>query len=44
MLRKYRIDAVLWPKGHQSLRRYLVGKKGWKEEYTGGYETVYVKP
>ncbi len=44
MLRKYRIDAVLWPKGHQSLRRYLVGKRGWKEEYTGGYETVYVKP
>jgi hypothetical protein len=44
MLAKYRIDAVLWVKGHQSLRRYLVGKRGWKEEYAGWYETVYVKP
>jgi hypothetical protein len=44
VLAKYRIDAVLWVKAHQQLREFLVGKRGWKEEYTGTYETIYVKP
>ena len=44
VLDKYRIDAVLWVKSHDELRRFLVGKRGWKEEYSGAYETLYVKP
>lgn len=44
VLEKYRIDAVLWVKAHDNLRRFLVDKKGWKEEYAGSYETIYVKP
>jgi hypothetical protein len=44
VLEKYRIDAVLWVKDHEQLRRFLVEKRGWKEEYTGAYESVYVKP
>ena len=43
-LAKYHIDAVLWVKAHEQLRRFLVGKRGRKEEYSGLYETVYVKP
>jgi hypothetical protein len=44
VLAKYRIDAVLWVKAHQQLRDFLVGKRGWKEQYSGEYESVYVKP
>jgi len=44
VLEKYHIDAVLWVKAHQQLRRFLVDKRGWKEEYAGSYESVYVKP
>jgi hypothetical protein len=44
VLAKYKIDAVLWVKAHEQLRQFLVGKRGWKEEYAGSYETVYVKP
>jgi hypothetical protein len=44
VLEKYHIDAVLWVKAHEELRRFLVDKKGWKEEYSGLYETLYVKP
>lgn len=44
VLDKYRIDAVLWVKAHEPLRRFLVGKRGWKEQYAGLYESVYVKP
>ena len=44
VLAKYRIDAVLWVKAHDPLRQFLVGKRGWKEQYAGPYETVYVKP
>jgi hypothetical protein len=44
VLEKYRIDAVLWVKAHQQLRRFLVDKKGWKEEYAGKYESIYVRP
>jgi hypothetical protein len=44
VLEKYQIDAVLWVKAHDQLRRFLVDKRGWKEEYSGSYETVYVKP
>jgi hypothetical protein len=43
-LEKYHIDAVLWVKAHQELRRFLVDKRGWKEEYAGLYESLYVKP
>jgi hypothetical protein len=44
VLEKYRIDAVLWVRAHEALRRFLVDKRGWKEEYTGLYESVYVRP
>ncbi|MDN4982578.1 hypothetical protein QY049_04980 [Bradyrhizobium sp. WYCCWR 13022] len=44
VLEKYHIDAVLWPKGHKQLRQFLVGKRGWKEEHTGLYESVYTRP
>jgi hypothetical protein len=43
-LEKYQIDTVLWVKAHEELRRFLVGKRGWKEEYAGLYESIYVKP
>jgi hypothetical protein len=43
-LEKYQIDAVLWVKAHEALRRFLVDKRGWKEEYAGLYESIYVKP
>ena len=44
VLEKYQIDTVLWVKAHEALRRFLVGKRGWKEEYAGSYESIYVKP
>ncbi|MBW7961940.1 hypothetical protein [Bradyrhizobium sp. BR 10261] len=44
VLEKYHIDAVLWLRGHEELRRFLVGKRGWKEAHTGVYESVYVRP
>lgn len=44
VLDKYHIDTVLWVKAHEALRRFLVGKRGWKEEYAGLHESVYVKP
>lgn len=44
VLEKYRIDAVLWVKAHEPLRRFLVDKRGWKEQYAGAYESIYVKP
>jgi hypothetical protein len=44
VLEKYHIDAVLWVKAHDQLRRFLVDKRGWKETYAGAYESVYAKP
>jgi len=44
VLDKYRIDAVLWVKAHEQLRQFLVERRGWREQYTGAYETVYVRP
>jgi hypothetical protein len=44
VLAKYQIDTVLWVKAHENLRRFLVDKRGWKEEYAGLYESIYVKP
>jgi hypothetical protein len=44
VLEKYQIDTVLWVKAHDELRRFLVGKKGWKETYAGSYASIYVKP
>lgn len=43
VLDKYRIDAVLWVRTHEQLRRFLVDRRGWREQYTGAYETVYVR-
>jgi hypothetical protein len=44
VLDKYKIDAVLWVKGHEQLRRFLLDKRGWKEQYAGAYESLYVRP
>jgi hypothetical protein len=44
VLEKYQIDAVLWVKAHEGLRRFLVEKRGWKEAYAGTYTSIYVKP
>jgi hypothetical protein len=44
MLAKYQIDTVLWVRAHEALRQFLVGKRGWKEAYTGSYASIYVKP
>ncbi|MBR1089390.1 hypothetical protein JQ621_18160 [Bradyrhizobium manausense] len=44
VLEKYHIDAVLWLKGHEQLRQFLVGKRGWTEAHTGLYESVYTRP
>jgi hypothetical protein len=44
VLEKYQIDAVLWVKAHEQLRRFLVDKRGWKEDYAGSYMSIYVKP
>jgi hypothetical protein len=44
VLGKYQIDAVLWVKGHDELRQFLVGKRGWKEDYAGTEVSIYVKP
>ena len=44
VLEKYQIDTVLWVKAHEELRLFLVGKRGWKEAYTGSYVSIYVKP
>jgi len=43
VLQKYHIDTVLWMKTHEELRRFLVGKRGWREAYTGSYASIYVK-
>ena len=42
VLEKYQIDTVLWIRAHEELRRFLVGKRGWKEAYTGLYSSIYV--
>ncbi|HEX3938342.1 MAG TPA: hypothetical protein VHX43_12640 [Xanthobacteraceae bacterium] len=44
VLKKYKIDTVLWPKTHEELRQFLVGERGWREAYTGEYAAIYVKP
>jgi hypothetical protein len=44
VLEKYHIDTVLWVKAHEELRRFLVDRRGWKEEYAGSYESIYVNP
>ncbi|MHC2337407.1 hypothetical protein [Bradyrhizobium sp. USDA 4454] len=43
VLEKYKIDTVLWVKVHESLRRYLVDKRGWALAYAGADEAIYVK-
>jgi hypothetical protein len=44
VLEKYQTDTVLWVKAHEDLRRFLVGKRGWKEAYAGLYASIYAKP
>ena len=44
VLEKYQIDTVLWVKAHEEVRRFLVGKRGWKEAYAGLYASIYVRP
>jgi hypothetical protein len=44
VLEKYKIDTVLWVTSHEELRQFLVGKRGWKEAYTGSYASIYAKP
>ena len=44
VLAKYKIDTVLWVRAHDALRQFLVQKRGWKEEYTGQYASIYVRP
>ena len=39
-----KVDTVLWVKAHQELRQFLVEKRGWKEDYSGAYASIYVKP
>jgi len=41
VLAKYRIDTVLWIKSHDALRRFLVGKRGWREVYAGQAVSIY---
>ncbi len=41
VIRKYKIDAVFWIKGHEQLRQFLVGRRGWSEDYTGAYMSLY---
>lgn len=44
VISKYGIDAVLWVRGHEQLRHFLVGERGWKEDYTGAYVSLYTRP
>jgi hypothetical protein len=44
VISKYKVDTVLWIRGHEQLRQFLVGQRGWKEDYTGAYMSLYTKP
>jgi hypothetical protein len=44
VISKYKVDAVLWIRGHEQLRQFLVGRRGWKEDYTGAYMSLYTAP
>ncbi|MBR0755934.1 hypothetical protein JQ604_27495 [Bradyrhizobium jicamae] len=44
VIAKYNIDAVLWVRAHEQLRRFLIDKRGWTEAYAGPFESVYVRP
>ncbi len=43
MLEKYGVDAVMWPKVHQQLADFLVGKEGWTQVHSGSVANLYVK-
>ena len=43
VISKYEIDAVLWIRAHDPLRHFLVGERGWKEQYTGAYVSLYTR-
>jgi hypothetical protein len=44
VIKKYKIDAVLWVKGHEQLRQFLIGQRGWNEAYSGAYMSLYTAP
>ena len=44
VIEKYKIDGVFWPTAHDVLKHFLIDKRGWKEQYVGLHETLYVKP
>lgn len=43
VISKYKIDAVLWVRGHEQLRQFLVHERGWSEQYTGAYVSLYTR-
>lgn len=43
VISKYKVDAVLWIRAHGPLRQFLVGERGWKEEYAGAYVSLYTR-
>ncbi|WP_309144942.1 hypothetical protein [Bradyrhizobium sp. CCGB20] len=43
VISKYKIDAVLWVRGHEQLRQFLVRERGWREQYTGAYVSLYTR-
>lgn len=43
VMSKYKIDAVLWVRAHDQLRHFLVSERGWKEEYTAAYVSLYTR-
>ncbi|MBR0709730.1 hypothetical protein [Bradyrhizobium liaoningense] len=44
VIKTYKIDAVLWVRAHDELRQFLVGQRGWREDYTGAYMSLYTAP
>ena len=43
LISKYEINAVLWVRAHDPLRHFLVSERGWKEDYTGAYVSLYTR-
>jgi hypothetical protein len=43
VLEKYDVDAVIWPKVHEQLAAFLVGKEGWTQVHSGSVANLYIK-
>jgi hypothetical protein len=43
VLEKYDVDAVMWPRVHQQLADFLVGKEGWTQVHSGSVANLYVR-